>query len=241
MNQQALYRITYGLYLLSARQDGRDNACIINTAVQVAEKPVRISVSVIKGGLTHDMIQATGSFCLSALTEKTPFSTFQRFGMQSGRSADKFAGLDNLARSESGLYYLTDSAAYLACRVVGSVDLGTHTLFIGEVNEGEVLADIPCCTYGYYQAHIKLKPAPAKKQGWVCSVCGYVHEGDMPDDFICPLCRHGKEDFTPIQEEAKPAQKWVCSICGYEHEGEEPPEKCPLCQQGADKFVRQGA
>jgi len=239
MNQQALYRITYGLYLLSARENGRDNACIINTAVQVAEHPVRISVSVIKGSLTHDMIQSGGSFCLSALTEKTSFSTFQRFGMQSGRSTDKFEGLTNLARSESGLYYLTDSAAYIACRVLSSIDLGTHTLFIGEALEGETLENFPCCTYGYYQAHIKPKPAPAKKQGWVCTVCGYVHEGDMPDDFICPLCRHGKEDFVPLQEEPKPA-KWVCSICGYEHEGTEPPEKCPLCQQGADKFVRQG-
>ena len=238
MNQQALYRITYGLYLLSARQDGRDNACIINTAVQVAEHPVRLAVSVIKGSLTHDMIAATGDFCLSALTEKTPFSTFQRFGMQSGRNADKFAGLDSLARSQSGLYYFTDSAAYLACRVINSVDLGTHTLFIGEVLEGEVLDNIPCCTYGYYQTHIKPKPAPAKKQGWVCSVCGYVHEGDLPDDFICPLCRHGKEDFVPLADEPKPAEKWICSICGYEHEGPQPPEKCPLCQQGADKFIR---
>lgn len=238
MNQTALYRITYGLYLLSARQDGRDNACIINTAVQVAEHPVRVAVSVIKGGLTHNMIAATGTFCLSALTEQAPFSLFQRFGMQSGRNADKFEGLSGLTRSESGLYYLTDAAAYIACRVLSSVDLGTHTLFIGEATEAEVLQNIPCCTYGYYQAHIKPKPAPAKKKGYVCSICGYVHEGDLPDDFVCPLCRHGKEDFTPVQEEPKPAKKWVCSICGYEHEGEQPPEKCPICQQGPEKFTQ---
>lgn len=240
MDQQALFRLTYGLYVLSSRQDGRDNACIINTAVQVANDPVRISIAVIKGGLTHDMVSATGAFCLSALTEQTPFTLFQRFGMQSGRAADKFDGFTGVGRSESGLCYLTEAAAYLVCRVVGSLDLGTHTLFIGEVTEGEVLQQLPCCTYGYYQSHIKRAPKPEKKHGWVCSVCGYVHEGDLPEDFLCPLCRHGKEDFAPISEE-KPTQAWVCSICGYVHEGEQPPEKCPVCQQGADKFNRREA
>ena len=156
-----------------------------------------------------------------------------------------------MARSENGLYYLTHYAnAYLSCRVVSSMDLGSHTLFIAEVTDGEVLSGEAACTYGYYQSNIKPKPAPAQKKGWVCSVCGYVHEGEeLPDDFICPLCKHGKEDMKPLsgapEEQKKPEEKpssagnkWVCTICGYEHEGDTPPETCPLCKQPADKFVR---
>lgn len=247
MDQKALWKLTYGLYLLTAQEDGRDNACIINTAVQVAENPVRVSVSVIKGGLTHDMMQSTGAFNLSALTVDAPFSLYQHFGMQSGRSADKLAGRADVARSGNGLYHLTENAAgWLSCQVVASVDLGTHTLFIGEVTDGEALCDRPLCTYAYYQSDVKPKPAPMKKKSWVCSVCGYVYEGDeVPEDFLCPLCKHGKDDFVPQEDAPAPEKaanapvKWVCTICGYVHEGDEPPEECPLCKMPAEKFVRQ--
>ncbi|MBE5797719.1 MAG: flavin reductase [Clostridiales bacterium] len=240
MDQKALWKLTYGMYLLTANADGRDQGCIINTAVQVAENPVRISVSVIKGGATHDAVQADGRFSLSALTVDAPFGVFRHFGMQSGRDADKFSGQGGLERSAAGLYHLTEhAAAWIECRVTASVDLGTHTLFIGEMTDGACLSDRPLCTYAYYQSDIKPKPAKTKKKSWVCTVCGYVYEGDeVPEDFLCPLCRHGKQDFV-LQEEkpASPAQ-WVCTVCGYVHEGDAPPEVCPLCKVPAEKFER---
>ena len=136
MDPKALYNITYGLYLLSARENGKDNGCIINTAVQIAENPVRIGVSVSKRNLTHDMVLRTGHFNVSTLCTDTPFDVFKRFGMQSGRDADKFSGFDGVQRAENGLLRLTDyTNAYFAAKVVSAVDLGTHTFFIGEVTE----------------------------------------------------------------------------------------------------------
>lgn len=197
MNPKALFNITYGLYLLSARENGQDNACIINTVMQVANDPVRIAISVIKQNKTHDMIHATGTFNLSAITTEADFALFQRFGMQSGRNVDKFAGFPHIARSANGLTYLTSMAnAYLSARVVDEMDLGTHTLFIAAITDGEVLSDGWGCTYAYYQADIKPKPVQPAKRSWMCTICGYVYEGDeVPDDFICPRCNHGKEDF----------------------------------------------
>ncbi len=253
MDHKAMYKLTYGLYLLTAQADGKDNGCIINTAVQVANDPTRISIAVIKGGCTHDLVAASGRFNVSSLTVEAPFSLFRHFGMQSGRSVDKFADFADVARSENGLYYLTKGAnAYLSCKVVSATDLGSHTLFVAEVEDGAVLGSAESCTYAYYQSTIKQKPAPAQKTGWVCSVCGYVYEGDeVPDDFLCPLCKHGKKDFVRLggsKPEARPAEapasgtaKWVCSVCGYVHEGAEPPAQCPVCKVGAEKFSRQSA
>ena len=197
MNPKAMFNITYGLYLLTARQGDCDNGCIINTAVQVAENPVRVAISVIKKNKTHEMIAGTGEFNLSAITTEADFALFQRFGMQSGRDVDKFSGFADVARSENGLLYLTRATnAYLSARVVEQVDLGSHTLFIAEVTDGEVLSDGWSCTYAYYHADIKPKPVQRAKRSWVCSICGYVYEGDeLPEDFLCPLCNHGKDDF----------------------------------------------
>lgn len=197
MNVKALWNLTYGLYLLTAREFGQDNGCIINTAVQVAEDPVRISVSVIKGNKTCGMIQNTGCFNLSAITEDASFDLFTRFGMQSGRTTDKFAGFPHVARSENTVYYLTkNSNMYLSCVVQQEIDLGTHMMFIAEVVDGDVLCDTGCCTYAHYQSDIKPKPKKAEKTTWVCTVCGYTHEAEeLPDDFVCPLCLHGKKDF----------------------------------------------
>ncbi|MBQ7325234.1 MAG: flavin reductase [Clostridia bacterium] len=260
MNPKALYNLTYGVYLLSAQQNGRDNASIINTAVQVANNPTRVSIAVIKGTYTHDMIAATGRCNLSAITTDAPFSLFQHFGMQSGRDTDKFATFTDVARSENGLYYLTKwASSFLSLTVTESHDLGSHTLFIGEVVDGEVLASANNCTYGYYQTVIKASaPKPATtKTGWRCKVCGYIHEGEeLPADFICPLCKHGVEDFEKIGGEAAPAvaasatpvsapatgsKKYVCAVCGYVHEGESAPDVCPICKAPADKFNLQSA
>ena len=253
MDQKALWKLTYGMYLLTAQESGLDNGCIINTAVQVAENPVRVSIAVIQGGCTHDMVKATGRFTVTALSVDAPFELFRHFGMQSGRTVDKFAGRQDVARGDNGLLYLTDYACgHLECTVTQQVDLGTHTLFIGEVTEGSVLSERPACTYAYYQSDIKRRPAPLQKKGWICSVCGFVYEGEeVPEDFICPLCRHGKKDFVPAEGAAAPVNakaeapaagaKWVCSVCGYVHEGDEPPVQCPVCKVPAEKFTRQSA
>ena len=255
MNGKALYNLTYGVYFMSAREGDKDNACIINTAVQVANNPTRISIAAIKGNLTHDMIIATGKCNLSPLTTDAPFSLFSHFGMQSGRNTDKFADFSDVARSENGLYYLTKySTAFLSLNIVETHDLGSHTLFIGELVDGEVLASAENCTYGYYQTVIKAKATqPAVKSGWRCTVCNHVYEGEnLPKDYICPICKHGVEDFEKIgaapakAEEAKPeatndTSKYVCSVCGYVHEGESAPEKCPQCGVPANKFNKQVA
>ena len=252
MNTKALYNLTYGVYLLSAKENGKDNACVINTAVQVANNPTRISIAAIKGNLTHDMILATGKCNLSALSVDAPFSLFEHFGMKSGRNVDKFATFSDVARSENGLLYLTKySTAFLSLNIVESHDLGSHTLFIGELVDAEVLEKAENCTYGYYQTVIKASATkPVAKTGWRCTVCNHVYEGEnLPDDYICPICKHGKEDFekiggevTPKVEEVKPevtvsgAKKFVCSVCGYVHEGDSAPEKCPVCKVPASKF-----
>jgi len=250
MNTKALYNLTYGVYLLSAKEGGRDNACIINTAVQVANNPTRISIAAIKGNLTHDMILKTGEFNLSAITSDTPYSLFQHFGMQSGRNVDKFAGFADAAKSENGLYYLTKWAnSYMSLRVLESRDLGSHTLFIAELTDAQVLSSEPCCTYGYYQSTIKKSaPKPAAKKGWRCKICGHVYEGEeLPSDYVCPICRHFAEDFEYYEDSAPttaavPAapsggkKKFVCAVCGYVHEGDSAPEQCPLCKAPASKF-----
>lgn len=197
MDNKVLYKMTYGLFLLTAKENGADNGCVINTAVQVAGNPTRIAISVQKNNKTHDMIEDTGVFNISSITTQADFELFTRFGMQSGRNVNKFDGFSKVARSENGLLYLTDIAnMYMSAKVTESSDLGSHTLFVAEVTDGEVLSEEMSCTYGYYQSDIKPKPVVSEKKTWSCSVCGYVYEGDeLPDDFECPLCHHGKEDF----------------------------------------------
>ncbi|MBE6883445.1 MAG: rubrerythrin [Ruminococcaceae bacterium] len=253
MNNKALYNITYGLYLLTTQENGKDNGkdngCIINTAIQVANDPTRVSVAVIRKNLTCDMIMRSGVFNISAITVSADFGLFKRFGMQSGRDVDKFEGFDAVARSSNGLYYFTDANMYISAKVTASMDLGSHMLFIGEVTDAEVLSKETGCTYSYYQSDIKPKPQKVEKKQWVCSICGYVYTGEvMPDDFLCPLCSHGKEDFELVGgEELKVSQavqtgnsaaekKWICSVCGYIHTGENPPEICPVCTVPASKF-----
>lgn len=200
MNPKALYNITYGLYLLSVRSYGQDNACIVNTAAQVASEPLMIAVSVSKANRTHQMIMESGRFNISALTVDTPFSLFKRFGMQSGRDVNKFYGFEDAVRAENGIYRLSRYAnAFLSLKLVRTVDLGSHTMFLAELEDAQVLSDEPCCTYGYYQRNIKEMPDKVKKTSWVCRVCGHVHEGEeLPEGYICPVCKHGREDFERV-------------------------------------------
>lgn len=202
MDQGAMFKISYGLYVLTAQENGFDNGCIINTAGQVTSTPNRISIAVNKQNKTHDMIRATGVFNISMLAEDTDFKTFQHFGFQSGKNVDKFEDYGPKERSENGLYYITKGTnAYISGKVVQELDLGTHTLFIADVTDGKVLSEVPSVTYDYYQKNIKPKPEAPKtsKTTWVCKVCGYVYEGEeLPADYVCPLCKHGAEDFEKV-------------------------------------------
>lgn len=199
----ALFKLSYGLFVLTAKDGGKDNGCIINTVTQLTDTPKRITIAVNKANYTHDMIQKTGMFNVSVLSEDVPFKIFQQFGFQSGREADKFAGMATQTRSANGLRYLSEyTNAFISAKVISAEDYGTHTLFVADITEAKVLSAEPSVTYAYYFEHIKPKPQPTAetKKGWVCKICGYVYEGeDLPADFICPLCKHGAEDFEPLK------------------------------------------
>lgn len=203
MNQKAMYNLTYGLFVLTASLDGKDSGCIINTAGQVTTNPNRISIAVNKANFTHDLVKKSGKFNVSILSEQADFEIFKHFGFQSGREVDKFAGYSACKRSENGLFYITEGTnAYISATVEQTIDLGSHTLFIAAVDDMEVLADVPSTTYAYYQSSIKPKPEAKPQSGktaWRCTVCGYIYEGEeLPDDFICPLCKHPASDFEKV-------------------------------------------
>lgn len=198
MDKNAMYKIPYGLYVLTAREGEKDNGCIINTAAQVTSSPNRITVAVNKDNYTHDMIKNTGVFNVSVLTEGATFETFQNFGFQSGREADKLAKI-TFSRAENGVVYLTDKVnAVISGKVCREIDMGTHTIFVADVTDAKVLSEDESVTYSYYQKNIK--PAPEKKsKGYVCVICGYIYEGDeLPADFVCPICKHGVSDFKKL-------------------------------------------
>lgn len=196
MENNALFKLSYGLFVLTARQDGKDNGCIINTAIQVADSPKRIQIAVNKQNLTHDMVLATGEFNISVLSQDAVFWVFQHYGFQSGRDVDKFANIPEV-RTANGIRYVEGCAnAVISGKVVATVDCGSHTLFVAEVTDAKLLSDEPSMTYQYYFDNVKPKPQPQKKESWVCKVCGYVYEGEeLPADYICPWCKHGPEDF----------------------------------------------
>ena len=199
IEKTALFKLSYGLFVLTAKDGEKDNGCIINTMQQLADNPLRISVTVNKNNFTHDMIKKTGVFNVSVLTESVPFSVFQHYGFQSGRDTDKI--LDNgMTRSENGIVYLSSyTNAFFSGRVVEEIDCGSHTLFIAEVTEAQTLSNEKSVTYQYYFDNIKPKPQEKKKKGFVCEICGYVYEGDeLPEDFVCPVCKHGAEVFKPL-------------------------------------------
>ena len=211
LDKKALYAITYGLFVLTAKEGEKDNGCIVNTVQMLTSDPTRVVVFVNKSNYTEQMISRTGVFNVSILQKNTPFALFKHFGFQSGKDVDKFAGRV-YPRSENGLYYIYENAnAFLSCKVVGEHDYGTHTLFVGEVVEGKILSDKGSISYEQYLTEVKpqKKPAPApapaqekseapKTEKWVCKVCGYEHEGPLPDDFICPWCKHPASDFERV-------------------------------------------
>lgn len=201
VEQNAMFSLSYGLFVLTARDGAKDNGCIINTVTQLTDTPKRISIAVNKANYTHDMIKKTGVFNVSVLSNDAPFAMFQHYGFQSGRDVDKFAGVQGMARATNGVYYLPYCTnAFISARVTQTIEFETHTLFIADVTEARQLSDVPSMTYAYYFANVKPKPSKLKEQhGWVCKICGYVYEGEeLPADFICPLCKHGAEDFEKV-------------------------------------------
>lgn len=199
MDNKAMFNLTYGLFLLTAKDGGKDNGCVVNTVVQVTSQPTRITVAVNKENYTCQMISKTGEFNVSVLSEKAKFETFRHWGMQSGKNADKTAGI-TFSRSENGIIYIAEECnAYLSAKVVSATDLGTHILFLADVTDARILSDEKSATYAFYQANIKPKADQPKKKGFICSVCGYIYEGEtLPDDFICPWCNHPASFFKPL-------------------------------------------
>ena len=204
MDPKAMFKLSYGLFVLTAREGEKDNGCITNTAIQVTSEPNRISIAVNKANYTHDMVMHTRKFNVSILSQEASFDTFKHFGFQSGRNVDKFADFTSCKRAENGIYIITEGTnAYISAEVEQTIDLGTHTLFIAKVTDLDVLSSVSSATYEYYQNNIKPKPqapaAPTGKTVWRCTVCGYIYEGDpIPADFICPLCKHPASDFEKV-------------------------------------------
>ena len=205
MDKKAMYKLSYGLFVLTAKEGDKDNGCIINTAIQAASTPNQVSICVNKANYTHDMIVRTGEFTVSTISQEASFDLFKHFGFQTGREVEKFADFADCKRGSNGLYYVTKGTnAFISVKVDQTVDLGSHTMFVGEVTDMEVLADVSSATYEYYMNNIKPKPeaAPAAASGktvWRCTICGYEYEGEeLPEDFICPLCKHPASDFEKV-------------------------------------------
>ena len=197
----ALFRIGYGLYVVTTNDGTKDNGCIVNTVTQLTDTPLRVAVNINKANYSHHIVQKTGILNVNCLSTEAPFSVFENFGFKSGRNTDKFAGyMDDCPRTDNGLIFLPRYInAVMSLKVVQEVDLGTHGMFICEVTEARVMSNVETMTYTYYQKNVKPKPQTEGKKGWVCKVCGYVYEGEeLPDDFVCPLCKHGPADFEPI-------------------------------------------
>ena len=200
IDNKAFQSIGYGLYVATTHDRVKDNGCIVNAVMQVSSTPIRIAVSSRKGNYTFEVIRKTGKLNINTLDESAPFALFKHYGYQSGRDVDKFAGIEEL-RSENGLRILPESInSWMSLEVEQYVDLDSHGMFICTVTESGAFSDKETMSYHHYQKNVKPKKKPEKKKGYVCKVCGYVHEGeDLPVDFVCPWCKHGAEAFEPIK------------------------------------------
>lgn len=214
MDMKVMNQLSYGLFVLTAKEGDKDNGCIINTAMQVTATPNRVSVTVNKGNYTHDMIARTKSCNISIISEDASFDMFRHFGFQSGRDVNKFSAesgewmkenINRCKRSANGIMYIAEGVnAYISLEVESQVDLDTHTMFICKVTDGEILNDTPSATYSYYHSNIKTQvekvgTTPEGKTVWKCKICGYVYEGEeLPEDFICPWCKHPASDFEKV-------------------------------------------
>lgn len=199
-NMKALFNIGYGLYVVTSNDGKKDNGLIVNTVSQVTNSPNRIAVCINKANYSHHVIKQTGKMNINCLSVDAPFSVFENFGFRSGRSADKFENTRFL-RSDNGLAFLSNYInSFMSLKVEQYLDFDTHGMFICTITEARVISDRESMTYSFYQSNVKPKPQTEGKKGYVCKVCGYVYEGDeLPEDFVCPLCKHGAEDFEPVK------------------------------------------
>ena len=197
-DKTALFKIEYGLYVVTSNDGKKDNGCIVNTVTQLTDQPFRVAVNINKANYTHDIVKQSGKMNVNILSQDTTFDLIKKYGFVSGRNVDKFEG-EKMERSNNGLVVLPSHInAFLSLEVEQYVDLDTHGMFICTIKESKKINNNPTLTYNYYQANVKPKPEE-KKKGWVCKVCGYVYEGDeLPEDFICPLCKHGASDFEKL-------------------------------------------
>lgn len=200
VDNNALFKISYGLFVVTSNDGNRDNGLIVNTVTQVTNTPNRIAVTINKQNYSHDVIKETGIMNVNCLSTDAPFSVFENFGFKSGKDTNKFESITP-TRSDNGLAVLPEYInSFISLKVESYVDVDTHGMFICTVTEAMVIADTPAMTYTYYQEEVKPKPTPANKKGYVCKICGYVYEGDtLPDDFLCPWCKHGSEDFEELK------------------------------------------
>ena len=243
---KALYNITYGLYVLTAKTN-KYNGCIINTLMQVTSNPTRISITINKDNYTTKMIEETGKFNVSILDATTDFELIQRFGFSSGKNTDKFANFFDYSLAENNIPYITKHTnAYLSAKVVSKTDVGTHFTFVADVTNDVVLSAYEPVTYSYYINNIKPKPEVKKAKRYVCRICGYVYEGDeLPNDFICPICKHGAEAFELIGETAEQktittkentSERYYCPVCGNIESSKTNNNKCVICGANMIKF-----
>ena len=199
-DSKALFNIGYGLYVVTTNDGVRDNGLIVNTVCQVTAAPERVAVTVNKSNYSHGVIKNTGKMNVNCLSTDAPFSVFEAFGFASGRDTDKFKDC-SLKRSENGLAVLPRYInSYFSLEVEDYIDLGTHGMFICSVTEAEVISTIETMSYTYYHKHVKPKPSEQKKKGYICTICGYIHdEAELPEDFVCPICKHGREVFEELK------------------------------------------
>lgn len=220
MDTKAMYKLSYGLFVVTTVHDGKFNGCISNTAIQVANDPTRLGIAINKANLTHDLVKEAGKFNVSIISEEADFELFKHFGMQSGRDVDKFLGYKDCAGAANGIPYITKGInAVMCCTVTEMFDLGSHTFFVATIDDMKVLSDADSATYAYYQSSIKPQPGkpadPADGAVWRCKICGYEYKEkdgdpangiapgtkfeDLPEDWVCPLCKHPKSDFEKVQ------------------------------------------
>lgn len=196
----ALFKIGYGLYVVTSHDGKKDNGLIVNTVMQLTSNPIRVAVTVNKSNYSHDVIKKSGMMNVNCLSTEAPFRVFEAFGFKSGRDTDKFA---NCApnRSSNGLVVLPKYInSYMSLKVESYLDFGTHGMFVCSVSEAEVVSDVETMSYSYYHKNVKPKPKIENTKGYICKICGYIHdEAELPGDFVCPICNHGAEDFEPIE------------------------------------------
>ncbi len=203
IDTKALFNIGYGLYVVTTKDEFKDNGLVVNTVCQLTSTPNRVAVTVNKSNYSFDIIKKTGKMNVNCLSEEATFDVFKRFGFCSGRNTNKFESM-NFSRSENGLIYLDNSInSYMSLAVEKYVDVDTHGMFICTLDEAKIVSDVPTMTYNYYQKFVKQKPnlqnQDSTKKKFVCKICGYVYEGEtLPEDFICPLCKHSASDFEPM-------------------------------------------